>query len=186
MRRAAPVFLVLTAVLACGRTPGPVEIPPQELPFSVSRAPSPVETSGPTRAFTVYFTRDDRLIRAEREIKSDVPSAEAALRALLQGPTPQERKQRIATQLPAAVRLLDLRVDPGTTHVDLSAEFQEPAPSELIALRVAQVVWTLTEFPEVRAIRFSIDGEEVAVTTGDGTATERPVTRADYAALSPA
>jgi spore germination protein GerM len=180
------VIVALVALVACGGTSGPVEIPQEELPFPVARAPGPVETPGPARTFTVYFTRGDRLIGARRAVKvADAPSAEAALRALLQGPSPREVEQGVETQLPAAVRLLDLRIGPTSTHVDLSAEFQEPSPPELIALRVAQVVWTLTEFPGITAVRFSIDGEEIAVITAAGTAADRPVERADYSAISP-
>lgn len=185
MRSRQLAALVLLVLLGCGRTSGPVEVPAGELPFPVARAPSPTGSAAPSRTFTVYFTRDDRLIRVRRVVKADVSSGEAAVRALLEGPRTVERDQRVSSQLPPAVRLLELTVAADTAHLDLSGEFQEPAPSELIALRVAQVVWTLTEFPEIRAVRFSIDGEEVAVTTQDGTAIERPVTRADYDALAP-
>jgi hypothetical protein len=51
-------------------------------------------------------------------------------------------------------------------------------------LAVAQVLWTLTEFPGIDGVLFVLDGPLVAVPTDDGL-TDRPVDRADYAAVAP-
>jgi spore germination protein GerM len=70
-------------------------------------------------------------------------------------------------------------------EVDLSAEFQGPAPPEVILLRVAQVVWTLVGRPGITAVRFVIDGQPVSVPTDRGTPIDRPVTAPDYASVAP-
>jgi spore germination protein GerM len=118
-------------------------------------------------------------------VTSDGEAGETALRALLRGPTAGERSRGITTEIPAEVRVLAVDLGIAQARVDLSGEFQEPSPPKRIALRVAQVVWTLTALREVRSVAFSIDGERVAVTTEDETAVDRPVTRSDYATLSP-
>lgn len=177
--------IVFIALAACARTSATVEIPPEDLPFSLARESTPMESPAPSTTTSAFFVRGDGLIRVQRRVGSDLPSVEVAVRTLLDGPTSTERAGGIGSELASEVRLLEIHVEARTAFVDLSGEFQEPAPPERIALRVAQVVWTLTELPDIDAVRFSIDGEVVAVITADGTATDRPVTRADYAALSP-
>ena len=107
------------------------------------------------------------------------------MRALLDGPTDAERLRKITTAVPRAVRFLELGVAEGVARIDLSAEFQSPAAPDEIDLRVAQVVWTITEAPGIGAVAFSIDGDPATVTVGSGATSGGPVTRGDYTALAP-
>ena len=177
--------LAILLLAGCAQTSGTVEIPPEELPFSVARESVPQQTPAPRHPVRVFFVQGGRLVPATRVVQLALPDAEAAVRELLEGPTQRERSSGISSELVPEVRLLAVSVGDGTANVDLSGEFEEPAPSDRIALRVAQVVWTLTELPGIAAVHFSIDGESVAVTTPDGTAVDRPVSRADYEAVSP-
>jgi hypothetical protein len=52
--------------------------------------------------------------------------------------------------------------------------------------RVAQVVFTLTQFPTVEAVRFELDGEALTELGGEGLVLEAPQTREDWEDLSPA
>jgi hypothetical protein len=52
--------------------------------------------------------------------------------------------------------------------------------------RVAQVVFTLTQFPTVDAVSFELDGEPVTALGGEGLLLEEPQTRADWEDLTPA
>lgn len=185
MRERWIAVLALVLLAACARTSGTVEIPPGELPFSVAREPSPAGTAAPTREITIFFVRGERLVPSRRRVEGAPGRAEAALRSLLDGPTRQERAAGIATELPSSVSLLAVEIAGDTVIVDLSGEFQEPATPERIALRVAQVTWTLTEVSGVREVAFAIDGEPVSVTTDDGMTVDRPVRRSDYARFAP-
>ena len=179
------LVLVLVVLAACARTSGTVEIPAEELPFPVARESVPGETPAPLRHFTIYFVRADRLLGVGRVADVDAPLAEVSLRALLEGPSATDQRSGIRTELSTAVRLLDVRIAGTTAVVDLSGELQEPAAPTQIALRVAQVVWTLTELAGVGEVLFAIDGEPVEIATSDGTVVDRAVTRADYAAFAP-
>jgi hypothetical protein len=52
-------------------------------------------------------------------------------------------------------------------------------------MRLAQVVYTLTQFPTVKSVQFQLDGEPVRVFSGEGIVLDKPVTRADYEDLMP-
>lgn len=179
-------MLVAFLAAACGRTSGLVEIPREDLPFDVTRTQRPTETPEAIQRHEIFFVRGERLTQVSRRLDAAPTVAGGVLRVLLEGPRTDEREAGVATEIPAGVRLLNASVEDGVARVDLSGEFQEPAPPERIALRVAQVVWTLTALREVRSVSFAIDGEAVAVITDDGAAVERRVSREDYGRFAPA
>lgn len=184
MRRSVIVLCSL-ALAACAQTSGTVEIPPDELPFPVARKASPSGSPGSTQQITVYFTMAGRLHPASRAVALDVPVAEASMRALVEGPTADERADGIRTELGSAVGILSVVLRDGSAIVDLSGEFQEPATPKRVALRVAQVTWTLTDIAEVSSVAFAIDGEAVSVATDSGESVDRPVSRADFSTFAP-
>ena len=69
--------------------------------------------------------------------------------------------------------------------VDLTSEFELGASSRSLQLRLAQVVYTVTQFPTVTAVRFSIDGTPVNVFSGSGIVLSHPVRRSAYRSLAP-
>jgi spore germination protein GerM len=177
--------LALGTSASCGGQSGPAEIPAEELPFSLSRTLEPSHSPAEEEPFTIFFVLEGKLAPVTREAPSDLTPVEATMRALLDGPTPEELAGGITSEIPPQTSLLEVRVFDLIANADLSAEFQSPASTDAILLRVAQVVWTLVRLPDVTAVRFVIDGEPVSVVIDDGTAVERPVTAPDYAAVAP-
>ena len=169
---------------ACGRSSGPVVIPPDELPFSVARtAPSP--SPSPEETVTVFFARAGGLVPTARAVSGQLRPVEGAARALLDGPTAEERVDGIDSTVPPQTSLLEVLVGEQVADVDLSAEFQSPAEPEVIHIRIAQVVWTLVDLPDVNAVRFFIDGNLISVVTDGGVPVDRPVTARDFASVAP-
>jgi hypothetical protein len=188
MRAPATIVIALsTAVItvACRQPSGPVEIPPGDIPFAVARSePSPSPIAEGTDV-TGYLVLDGRLHPVTREILGFLPPEEAAMQAVLGGPTTAERAQGIGTKIPFQTSLLQVRVVDSVAEVDLSAEYQGPASPNDIVIRVAQVVWTLALLPDVTAVRFSIDGSRINVVTDRGPPVDRPVTALDYSEVAP-
>lgn len=116
----------------------------------------------------VYFLRDELLQVAARAVPGVSP--EAALRALLDGPTSAERAAGVLTVIPAGTRLLGVDLD-YVAHeavVDLTGEFAEGGGSLSLVARVMQVVYTVTQFPGVDLVRFRLDGQPVVDLGGEG------------------
>jgi hypothetical protein len=154
---------------------------------------------------SLYFVRTNRLgvpispprlAKVERESEpSTLPEVEIVMDLLLTDPTanPAENEPPIRTAIPIAppgeedvpnTELLSISVEDGLANVNLSAPF-ESAESELVQLmRIAQVVYTLTELPEVDAVRFSIHGATQPVVDQQGMAHET-VTREQYSRFAP-
>lgn len=183
MRRIAAALLVLAS--ACGSTSGPVVVPPEEIPFPLTRAESSPEATSTVGRILVFFVLDGRLSPVTRTAAAGDTPVEAAMRAVLSGPDARERSRGLTTNLPPATRLLEVRVGEGIAVADLSGEFQAPAEPDAITVRIAQIVWTLTQLPEVEAVRFVVDGNEISVATDEGQSVDRPVGRADYDRFAP-
>jgi spore germination protein GerM len=186
LRRSVGLALVLVATSAgCRGESGAVEIAPEDLPFSLGRTPNPSSSPAEEEPFTVFFVQDGNLSPVTRATPRDVAPVESTMRALLEGPTADERSRGIISEVPPETSLLEVQVFDLVADVDLSAEFQTPASTDAIVLRVAQVVWTLVRLPDITAVRFLIDGEAVSVVTDDGAVVDRPVTAPDYADVAP-
>jgi germination protein M len=138
---------------------------------------SPAPTAEPTpgqislKAYFLLFGNVDGptpLVPVHREVDRTVAVARAAMEQLLAGPTEDERAHdlrvgTIGTQIPEGTRLLGLDVADGIATVDLSGEFAsgdiDGDERESWATRLAQVTFTLTQFPTVESVRFLVDGK---------------------------
>jgi germination protein M len=70
--------------------------------------------------------------------------------------------------------------------VDLSKSFASGGGTLSMTVRLAQVVFTATQFPTVEAVTFKLDGKPVKVLGGEGIIIDKPQTRAMFEAASPA
>jgi sporulation and spore germination protein/immunoglobulin-like protein involved in spore germination len=153
---------------------------------SPSIAPSPSATG--TTIVRAYFLLEDRagdgpfLVPVLREVPRTKAVATAAMTSLLAGPIAKESAAapRIVTSVPDGVTLLGLSVDGGVATVDLSREFESGGGSASVVGRLAQVVYTLTQFSNVTSVRFLLDGQPVDQFGSEGPMLDKPVTRTTY------
>ena len=134
----------------------------------------------------MYFLRDEKVGPAGRSVPQTQTPAQAAMQELLKGPTGQDTSAGLSTTIPAGTTLNSVSIDQGTATVDLSKEFGSGGGSASMQGRVAQVVYTLTQFPTVTAVNFEIAGQPVTTLGGEGLVLDHPQTRADWEALTPA
>ena len=137
-------------------------------------------------SYEVWFTRGESLFVVRRDQPSTPRIGAAAMESLLAGPTPREQAAAVGSQIPAGTQFLGLTVADGIATVDLTSEFESGGGSASMNMRIAQVVYTLTQFPTVKGVLFELDGQPVDVLGGEGVIVDQPVTRKDYRDLLPA
>jgi hypothetical protein len=177
-------LVVLFLLAGCGGQ-GVTILPSSELPPDVygSPAPTPSPEALPRRG-TVYLVRSARLHPVPRPLPGTARTVgEAMLLALLGA----QEDPRIQSAIPSDTRLNDIEVEGPVATVDLSAAFERAGSRRSLALRIAQVVYTLTEEPTgILGVRFAIDGLPRAVIGGvELTVLDRPVNRSDYSQFEP-
>jgi spore germination protein GerM len=195
-----------------GESAGPAPSPPVETepPATAPAATTadPAETVPPgtetpaaeTFAFEVWFARDAGTITGEdgskialgpllfstsRTAEKSPEVGQIALAALLEGPSPAEAEAGVSSAIPEGTSLLSVSIEDGIATVDLSPEFESGGGSLSTMLRLAQVVFTVTQFPTVEGVQLELDGEPVEVFSGEGIVLDHPLTRAHYEDLMP-
>jgi germination protein M len=203
--RLFPVLLIAAAVLvvtgaalvaACGgssgdQSPQPTatvtvtESPSAGQSAPASPSPSPSASAAET-TLRVYFLRGEELGVGERRVPHTTMPATTAVKALLAGPTAEDRAAGLGTAVPRGTRLLGLTIVGKTARVDLSGRFASGGGSLSMTARVAQVVYTLTQFRTVRSVEFLLDGSPVDALGGEGLVLTGEQRRADWSSFEPA
>ena len=138
------------------------------------------------RFVDVFLIQDGAYAKpVTRAVRGTPDVAANAIRALLSGPTPAEAEAGLSSALPDATLLLGITISDGIATVDLSQEFEQGGGSFGMLSRLAQVVYTLTQFDTIDSVVFWIDGELVTVFSGEGILLEDPVDRSDYESILP-
>ena len=169
---------------------------PSPVPPTVA-SPTPRPTPNPSPAATTIvrayfvlgsFTGNEGLVPVLREVPETKAVATAAMTALLAGPKGAELESRPAmvTAIPDGTRLLGVTIANGIATADLSKEFESGGGSYSVLARLAQVVYTLTQFPTVDGVLFRINGMPVTTFSSEGVVLDGPVDRADYRDFLPA
>lgn len=155
-------------------------------PSTTAPSSSTVKPAAKTTEVTAYFLHDEKLVAVHRRVPATPAIATAAVRALLAGPTAAERARDIWTAVPAGTTLNSITIKNGLATVDMSKAYESGGGSLSMASRLAQVVFTVTQFPGVQRVQFRLDGKAVTVFGGEGLILDHPTVRADFEELMPA
>ncbi|MPZ68656.1 MAG: hypothetical protein GEU71_03915 [Actinobacteria bacterium] len=157
---------------------------------------SPTPEDSPSEAVSLtladlWFTRGEVLFPdtsglPSAELEGTKLTGEMLLGALVAGTDHAPPEAGLSTSIPEGTKVLGFDIANRIATVDLSSEFVSGGGSLSMRMRVAQVVFTLTqEEEEVEGVLFEIDGEPVDAIGGEGVDVSDPQTRADYEDLLP-
>jgi hypothetical protein len=183
MRKSA---LIVALLLAACRGDSVTVLSEQDLPEDVygSPLPTPTQTVDLPEEGTVYLIREGRLVEKRLPLQGEIESLPGALLVAL-FTAPVEGK-RVHSAIPAGTTLNGVRVDETAATVDVTSTFEAQPSERSLALRVAQVVYTLTQQGlGIVSVQFVIDGEQTSVTGGGGEPLFGPVFRDDYSQFAP-
>ncbi|GHV69353.1 hypothetical protein AGMMS49928_11280 [Spirochaetia bacterium] len=126
-------------------------------------APAPAP-AGPERP--LYFARVDgngiTWIKVARQFDTPNAPLRNTLRALLEGPTAEERRRGLRSLIPPGTRLLSVEIQGNTAFIDFSDDFQyNENGSEGLKAQLRQIVWTVTEFSNIKDVQFLIESRQI-------------------------
>lgn len=134
----------------------------------------------------MYFLRGNYVGVTHRQVNVAATIADAALEALLAGPTAEEQAAGLHTQIPPGTEFLGLTVADGVATVDLSGEFGAGVDPIEDRGRLGEVVYTLTQFPSIESVNFRLDGKPLVFRRENGSAIGRPQSRLTFEDVTPA
>ncbi len=139
-----------------------------------------------TEKRTIFFAQvetDGKIIRkpVTRQIrKTDSPMSEA-IKVLLQGPSIEEAKKGLRSFIPPETELISAYVKNGTAFINFSEEFQfNRYGIEAYYAQLAQIVFTVCEFPTVETVQFLIEGRHKEYLGGEGVWIGSPFSKASF------
>lgn len=181
MKRTFMTVALVLAVAGCAvRADRTVEhIDDQAVPFGLldPSAPAVVAVAG-GRFVSVCLLDDGTLVTVQRQLADNAPLVDVARAA--GALTDTEAARGLQTKLSGPDEIVSVSLQAGTARVDL-AKTSDQTPSADPLATIAQLVCTLTAQPGVGLVVFSVNGTPIEVPIADGSLTDRPVTRDDYA-----
>jgi spore germination protein GerM len=104
----------------------------------------------------------------------------SAIKELIKGPTEEEKKEGFSTLVNEDIRLLNVSLENDTVNLDFSKEVEKGGGTLLMETRIAQIVYTATQFEGIKKVRFLIEGKNIDYFSGEGiTIVEKPIGRED-------
>ena len=156
---------------------------------------APVTTTTPTTAAPVRTTpvnvywgwtvldpaggSPERIAAGARDVEADTP-VQNSVEALFDGVDPVEAEIGMTSSIPEGTELLGIAVDGTTATVDVSAEFERPGGTLDESMRLAQVVFTVTQFDGFDRVRFHVAGEPRDAILSHGVEIGDGLTRGDF------
>jgi len=115
----------------------------------------------------IYLLRDERLAVTHRQVEGPA-ILRNALAQLLEGPTASERAAGLHSEIPEGTTLRDLDLADGLATVDLSRDLERGGGTLSMTARLAQVIFTATQFDDVDEVLFWLEGAPVEFFGGEG------------------
>jgi hypothetical protein len=156
------------------------------LSLSLSAGPAAAAPhAGPRMTVQVWLERAaGKLWVSKRTVPRTPAVAATAVRLLLAGPNAAEQAAGVRSAIPSGTRLRGISLHNGTATVDVSSAFAAAAPRAQIRTRLAELVYTATQFATVQRVRIEVAGS--AVTSIAGTPVPQPAERRDFLRRLPA
>lgn len=172
----AALLAVLAGLASGGGTFGSAAAAENPLPQTIAMPTNPRQATA-----TVFFVRGRRFVPRTRIVEPGEPGKATAIRALLAGPTSAERRSAVATTIPRGTGLRSLSIENRDATIDLRHVPTRTTASELSArpARAAQIVYTLTAFPDVERVLITMNGRPWASFAGSRLTIEDPFGRSD-------
>ena len=124
-------------------------------------------TEAPQSTVALYFLRDDGLGVADRPLAASTTDPHlAVLHDLLTGPTALERAAGLSSPFVSGTRLRDLSIGGGVAVAQFNPALFETASAAVMRARIASIVFTLTQFPAIEKVQFTLGGANVASFAG--------------------
>jgi len=130
-------------------------------------APQNTQSQVETRERALYFIHVDRggsILREKvnRRIPVSASPMTDAIEAIISGPNNEEKNKGLISLIPPNTRILSATVRGDTAYISFSEDFQYNVYGvEGYAAQLRQIVFTATEFPNIKSVQILIEDRRV-------------------------
>lgn len=176
-RLSSAISLALAGLLfaSCGSSSAPTSTTSSSMPAPVAHT-----------KVSLYWVRDGAALGvSHRMVIATSDPEKVVMNALLAGPTSLEKAAGLASTIPAGSRLLSLTTSNGLATTNFNSTFASGGGSFSVRARLAQVVFTLTQFVSIRRVLFEVNGAVITTFSSEGIVLDHALTRSDEVGLLP-
>ncbi|MCG8571316.1 MAG: GerMN domain-containing protein [Spirochaetes bacterium] len=133
----------------------------------------------------IYFSKLDQndhiqLVESYRSVSKEIPLTES-IQQLLQGPNSNEENHQFLTNIPNGTQLLSISIKNKIAYLNFSHDFEKNHyGKESTINQLKQIVYTATEYNNINAVQFLIDGKIKTYLGGEGVFIDKPLSRKDF------
>lgn len=118
-----------------------------------------VATAAAADVVDVFFRMDGKLRVVQRTVQTGYTPVQAAVGALIAGPTTEEEAEGVYSAIPQGVRLNSLVVSSESVTIDFSDDLLSAEVTEVFLEAVyVQASWTLRQFDVDQNVKLTVDG----------------------------
>ena len=127
----------------------------------------PVQGTAELRDRALHFIRVESdgsvlRVRADRRLPASDSPLRDVIQALIAGPNAEETQRDLISLIPGGTRLLSITIRGDTAYINFNEDFQyNTYGAEGYNGQLRQIVFTATEFPNVRDVQILIEGSRV-------------------------
>ncbi len=129
--------------------------------------------------FIKYVEKNEKLVlvKVERNIPlSDTPLTDT-INLLLEGPNPSEEKKGITSVFWSSTKLRKAKIKNNIAYLDFNSEIETGVGISMLQARLYQIVYTATQFPEVKSVKILINGKKKNTFSTEGLSIKNPLAR---------
>lgn len=134
----------------------------------------------PKSKSAVWFVRASQggisMVSVERPV-SGRNKMEAAVQALLEGPSNKEAARGLASEIPRGTILLGLNEKNGGIELNLSRRFAIGGAADSMETRLRQLSQTVAGAADGRPVYLNVEGHRLSVTQGEGIEVKQPINK---------
>ncbi|MBN2157782.1 MAG: GerMN domain-containing protein [Spirochaetes bacterium] len=152
-----------------------------------ARKPEPGETAVSTekpekKSVKVYFVKLNEkteklyLSPVNRKVERNA-MLENAIKELIRGPSSGEKRNGYLNAVPADLRINGIRLRNRTAEIDFNGAIERGATGSILLNRIDQIIYTATQFENVRSVVIKINGKTRQTLGSDGLSISGPLDR---------
>jgi spore germination protein GerM len=102
---------------------------------------------------------------------------ENTMKELIRGPTAAEKKKGHLTAVPSGLRVNSVKIKNRSAEIDFNGAIEQGAGGSILINRIDQIVYTATQFPNVKSVVIKINGKQRQTLGTDGLSIGGPLHR---------
>ena len=138
---------------------------------------------------SVYFVVPDSSGTKENQVKDFCITAvrrkfslneskfSTAIKELLKGPSREEKREGLYTEIPATTKLIEIKESPKAIIINFSKDFESGGGSTSMSMRLKQLVNTALDAAKNKPVYLELNNKKVDFIGGEGVIVSQPLSR---------